>query len=486
MRRRAGAGSCGQFPSVATPEVERADRPRPAARAPSSAASSTATERERTRPAARCTATCSRCGARIPACRSQQPAASTARARRARRSCCASSARRRRPAAARQSRRRTSSLDACRSRCSRPPPAATGRPRGRARIPHYGGIGAPPLGPDAPWRLAAESAVLLRPGPAPARAGSTRRWRPPPPPASSKPRKPDGTDAPWWQRGVIYQIYPRSFQDSDGDGIGDLHGIAQRLDYLAWLGVDAIWISPIFPSPMADFGYDVADYCDVDPLFGTLADFDRLLAAGPRARAQAAPRLRAQPHLRPASLVRREPRRRATTRSATGTSGATRRRTAGRPTTGSATSAARPGSWDEATGQYYYHAFLKEQPDLNWRNPGRAGGDVRRAALLARPRRRRLPHRRALAPDQGRRTSATIRRTPTIGRRWASRTRRAASSTRPTSPRCTTSPPRCAQRRSTQYRRARADRRDLPAGRAAGRLLRPRTWPACTCRSTSS
>src|SRR4051812_45918819 len=84
--------------------------------------------------------------------------------------------------------------------------------------------------------------------------------------------------ATWWERGVIYQVYPRSFQDSDGDGVGDLEGVTRRLDYLAALGVDAIWISPIYPSPMADFGYDVADYCDVDPRFGTLAHFDRLLS----------------------------------------------------------------------------------------------------------------------------------------------------------------------------------------------------------------
>ena len=82
----------------------------------------------------------------------------------------------------------------------------------------------------------------------------------------------------WWQMGVIYQIYPRSFQDTNGDGIGDLKGIERRLDYLAGLGVDAIWISPIYPSPMADFGYDVANYCDVDSRFGALADFDDLLA----------------------------------------------------------------------------------------------------------------------------------------------------------------------------------------------------------------
>ena len=81
----------------------------------------------------------------------------------------------------------------------------------------------------------------------------------------------------WWQTGVIYQIYPRSFQDSNGDGVGDLRGIIQRLPYLAEFGVDAIWISPIFVSPMADFGYDIADYREVDPLFGNMANFERLL-----------------------------------------------------------------------------------------------------------------------------------------------------------------------------------------------------------------
>ena len=82
----------------------------------------------------------------------------------------------------------------------------------------------------------------------------------------------------WWQTGVIYQVYPRSFQDTNGDGVGDLAGIAARLPYLAELGVDAIWLSPVFPSPMADFGYDISDYTGIDPLFGTLADFDTLVA----------------------------------------------------------------------------------------------------------------------------------------------------------------------------------------------------------------
>lgn len=83
----------------------------------------------------------------------------------------------------------------------------------------------------------------------------------------------------WWQTGVIYQIYPRSFQDSNRDGVGDLSGVIQRLDYLSeTLGVDIVWLSPIYPSPMHDFGYDVADYCGIHPLFGSMSDFDRLLA----------------------------------------------------------------------------------------------------------------------------------------------------------------------------------------------------------------
>ena len=86
----------------------------------------------------------------------------------------------------------------------------------------------------------------------------------------------------WWRDGIIYQIYPRSFQDSDGDGLGDLPGMLSRLDYLAGLGVDALWLSPIYPSPDRDFGYDVSDYCAVDPRYGSLADLDRLCAEAHR------------------------------------------------------------------------------------------------------------------------------------------------------------------------------------------------------------
>ena len=83
----------------------------------------------------------------------------------------------------------------------------------------------------------------------------------------------------WWERGAIYEIYPRSFQDSDGDGVGDLRGIAPRLPYVRALGVDAIWLTPIYPSPQRDFGYDITDHTAIDPQYGTLADFDALVAA---------------------------------------------------------------------------------------------------------------------------------------------------------------------------------------------------------------
>ena len=82
----------------------------------------------------------------------------------------------------------------------------------------------------------------------------------------------------WWKESIIYQVYPRSYLDTNGDGVGDLAGITEKLDYIASLGVDIVWLSPFFKSPMKDFGYDIADYCDVDPLFGTLADFDKLIA----------------------------------------------------------------------------------------------------------------------------------------------------------------------------------------------------------------
>jgi glycosidase len=174
----------------------------------------------------------------------------------------------------------------------------------------------------------------------------------------------------WWQRGVVYQVYPRSFQDSDGDGIGDLRGITARLDYLADLGVDALWISPIYPSPMADFGYDVAGYCDIDPRFGTLADFDELLAEAHRRDLglilDFVPNHTSSQH--PWFLDSRSSRTSAKRDwyvwrdPAPGPAG-------GPPNNWISDFGGSAWEWDEATGQYYLHAFLPEQPDLDWRNP---------------------------------------------------------------------------------------------------------------------
>lgn len=172
----------------------------------------------------------------------------------------------------------------------------------------------------------------------------------------------------WWQRGVIYQIYPRSFMDSDNDGVGDLAGIEQRLDYLQWLGVDAIWISPIYPSPMADFGYDVSNYTDVHPLFGTLAEFDRLLEAtharGMRLLLDFVPNHSSDLHpwFLESRSSRENPRRDWYLWSDAAADG-------GPPNNWRSVFGGSAWEWDELTGQYYYHAFLKEQPDLNWRNP---------------------------------------------------------------------------------------------------------------------
>ena len=111
----------------------------------------------------------------------------------------------------------------------------------------------------------------------------------------------------WWRGAVIYQVYPRSFQDSNGDGIGDLKGITERLAYVADLGVDAVWLSPIFPSPMVDMGYDVSDYTDIDPLFGTLADFDALVARAHELGLKVIIDQVLSPLLGPAPVVPREP-----------------------------------------------------------------------------------------------------------------------------------------------------------------------------------
>jgi alpha-glucosidase len=172
----------------------------------------------------------------------------------------------------------------------------------------------------------------------------------------------------WWQRGIVYQVYPRSFQDSDGDGIGDLAGITARLDHLRWLGVDAVWISPIYPSPMADFGYDVADHADVDPIFGTLADFDRLVEAaharGLRVILDFVPNHTSHLHpwFRESRGSRTSPKRDWYLWRDPAPGG-------GPPNNWLSNFGGPAWTLDRVTGQYYYHAFLPEQPDLNWRNP---------------------------------------------------------------------------------------------------------------------
>ena len=183
--------------------------------------------------------------------------------------------------------------------------------------------------------------------------------------AMSLPRKVGAMS--WWKSGVLYQIYPRSFVDSNGDGVGDLPGITSRLDYLQWLGVDGIWLSPVTVSPNADWGYDVADYCDVEPEYGTLADLDRLVdEAGQRG-------MRVLLDLVPNHTSDHHPWF-VDARSSSSASHRTWYVWADPKPDGSA-----PNNWisafggpawtlDEPSGQYYLHNFLPEQPDLNWWN----------------------------------------------------------------------------------------------------------------------
>jgi alpha-glucosidase len=172
----------------------------------------------------------------------------------------------------------------------------------------------------------------------------------------------------WWQRGIIYQIYPLSYMDSNGDGYGDLPGIMSRLDYLQWLGVGAIWLSPIYPSPMADFGYDISDYTAIHPFFGSMADFDRLLAAsharGLKLILDFVPNHTSDRHpwFIESRSSRDSPKRNWYIWQDMGPDGEA-------PNNWLSFFGGSAWEWDEESGQYYYHAYLKEQPDLNWRNP---------------------------------------------------------------------------------------------------------------------
>ena len=207
--------------------------------------------------------------------------------------------------------------------------------------------------------------------------------------------------SPWWQTAVMYQIYPRSFQDGDGNGVGDLRGIRQRLPYLSELGVDAIWISPIFPSPMADFGYDISDYTGIDPLFGSLEEFDALLAAahahGLKVLLDLVPNHTSDQHpwFQESRSSRQSARRDWYIWRDPAPDG-------GPPNNWLSEFGGGAWQWDERTGQYYYHAFLAAQPDLNWRNPAVREAIHERHALLAPSRGGRVPRGRHLASAQGR------------------------------------------------------------------------------------
>ncbi len=177
----------------------------------------------------------------------------------------------------------------------------------------------------------------------------------------------------WWKNAVIYEVYPRSFQDTNGDGVGDLNGITERLDYLKALGVDAIWLTPVYPSPQVDFGYDISNYCDIDPQYGTLADFDRLVAEANKR------------HIRVIMdmvMNHTSDQHEWFVQSRSSRDNPYRDWYVWRDGKGeTATSKGQPPNnwqslfghsawqWDEKTRQYYYHKFYVQQPDLNWRNP---------------------------------------------------------------------------------------------------------------------
>jgi alpha-glucosidase len=193
--------------------------------------------------------------------------------------------------------------------------------------------------------------------------------------------------SPWWKAAVVYQVYPRSFCDASGDGIGDLEGVTAHLDHLEWLGVDAVWLSPFYRSPMDDFGYDVSDYCDVDPVFGTLADFDDLVAAaharGIKVIVDWVPNHTSSKHawFEASRSSRADPKRdwywwrddRSDEDGGHGPPGSPGRRPNNWLSAFAGVGKDRldfppAWTWDERTRQWYLHLFLESQPDLNWGN----------------------------------------------------------------------------------------------------------------------
>jgi len=199
-----------------------------------------------------------------------------------------------------------------------------------------------------------------------------------PPTQSSTPRaatqnaaQPDGPE--WWRHAVIYEIYPRSFQDSNGDGIGDINGITSRLDYLHDLGIDAIWITPMYPSPGVDYGYDISDYTAIDPTYGTMADFDHLVAEAKKRNIRVIMDYvinhtsDQHPWFIESRSSRNNPKRDwYIWRDGKGETATDK---GDPPSNWQSWFGHSAWQWDEKTRQYYYHYFYVQQPDLNWRNP---------------------------------------------------------------------------------------------------------------------
>ncbi|MFP4009409.1 MAG: alpha-amylase family glycosyl hydrolase, partial [Spirulinaceae cyanobacterium] len=175
-------------------------------------------------------------------------------------------------------------------------------------------------------------------------------------------------NADWWRSAVIYQVYPRSFVDSNGDGIGDLNGIRQKLDYIASLGVDAVWISPFFKSPMRDFGYDISDYRAVEPMFGTLEDFQHLLNEAHDLNLKVLID-QVWNHTSDEHPWFVESRSSKDNPKADWYVWADAKPDGSPPNNWRATFGGSAWTWDETRQQYYLHNFLVQQPDLNWYNP---------------------------------------------------------------------------------------------------------------------
>ena len=215
------------------------------------------------------------------------------------------------------------------------------------------------------------------------------------------PTDPGDEESPWWRRGVLYQIYPRSFADSDGDGTGDLPGIIDRLDHLQWLGVDGIWLSPMTVSPNADWGYDVADYLAIEPDLGTLGRLDRLISEAGRRGHPGTDGPGTQPHQRATRVVCRLPNVPRTPPIASGTSGPTPNPTVRPPTTGSRVSADRRGPSTTRQASTTSTTISTSSPISTGGNEEVRDEFDRIFTHWLRPWRRRLPHRRVQHHHQG-------------------------------------------------------------------------------------